>query len=261
MAESSHNKATEAARAQFLSLKDHEIDNFLSSIFILDKCPNLINVRTDIEGELYIIAPGHYVDVANELEGWWLNTVAERLARDNNKEIALLDVLMKANSIGRSYGPTHLPTMKLTEFKYKPYSPEDENEIYVKQMRLIKLSEENIIHGIQDYYKATTQRSLWIRKNLLVDGEIDEYDAKLKDLWDTQRLETFDNTKDMEEKDKCKIGKDIFFWANKFSVKIRNVDERWLTAGSFQKLSNQLKVGWHPHFEQHFQKEDDDEKS
>ena len=58
-----------------------------------------------------------------------------------------------------------------------------------------------------------------------------------------------------------KIGRDIYFWANQQQVGFRNVVEGWITAGSFQGLADRLKVGWHPHFSDHFGNGGDDGKS
>lgn len=51
------------------------------------------------------------------------------------------------------------------------------------------------------------------------------------------------------EADKIKLGKLLYVWASQESIALRNVVEKWITAGSFHGLSDQLRIGWHPDFQ------------
>jgi hypothetical protein len=260
IATSSTNQTTKAGRELFLSLTDEEGDLFLASIRLLDAAPNLPDVLDDIEGELRILAPSHSEKVTEMLEGWWLKVVAKRLVGEESTQIPLQDILRKANEIGAMYGPDGLPVSAPDELGDKTYEPSDEAEVYVKQMRLVQLPTTTIRRGIRDFYRAKAQRSKWAREGLLLDGEAARYDTRLQDQWQRRFEADCSGVAVVDDDGKCKIGRDVYFWANQQQVGFRNVVEGWITAGSFQGLSDRMKVGWHPHFNHHLGNGDDDGK-
>jgi hypothetical protein len=251
IATSSTNQITKVGRELFLKLTDKEADLLLSSIHVLDAAPNLPDVLDDIVGELRILAPTHSDKVAEHLEGWWFKLVGKRLVGEDATQILLQDIVRKANEIGRMYGPDGLPVSTPDELGDKPYDPSDEAEIYVKQMRLVQLPMRVIQSGIRDFYLAKTQRSKWAREGLLLDGETSRYDAKLQDQWERRFQADCCEAVDADDNNKREIGRKTYFWANQQQVGFRGVVEGWITAGSFQGLANRLKVGWHPHFNDH----------
>ncbi len=261
IATSSINQTTKIGRDLFLSLTDNEADLFLATIQVLDAAPNLPDVLDDIEGELRILAPSHSDKVTEMLEGWWLKVVAKRLAGQESMQIPLQDILRKAHEIGGLYRPDGLPVSSPDELGDKPYDPKDEAEVYVKQMRLVQLPTAAIQRGIRDFYRATAQRSKWAREGLLLDGEAARYDTKLQDQWERRFEADCTEAGDADDNGKCKVGRNIYNWANQQQVGFRNVVEGWITAGSFQGLSDRLKVGWHPHFTDHLGKGGDDGES
>jgi hypothetical protein len=251
IAASSVNKTTKNGRELFLSLTDEEAELLLKSVHVLDAAPNLPDVLDDIEGELRILAPSHSDKVTEMLEGWWLKIVAKRLVGDEKTQIPLQDILRKANEIGGMYGPDGLPVSAPDEFGDKTYDPSDEAEVYVRQMRLVQLPDTTIRNGVRDFYRAKAQRSKWAREGLLLDGEAAKYDARLQDQWERRFVADCSEVTDADDDEKRKVGRGVYHWANQQQVGFRNVVESWITAGSFQGLSDRLKVGWHPHFTDH----------
>lgn len=258
IANSSTNQTTKVGRELFLALTDKEADLLLASIHVLDASPNLPDVLDDIEGELRILAPNHSDKVTEMLEGWWLKAVAKRLVGEESVQIPLQDILKKANEIGGYFGPDGLPVSDPHELGDKPYDPSDEAEVYVKQMRLVQLTDAAIKRGVRDFYRAKAQRSKWAREGLLLDGEASRYDAKLQDQWERHFDAGCSDAADFDDDGKRKIGRNIYFWANQQQVGFRNVVEGWITAGSFQGLADRLKVGWHPQFNNHLGNGGDD---
>ncbi|NKX17443.1 hypothetical protein HGG75_27645 [Ochrobactrum pseudogrignonense] len=180
-ARTSTNKTSEAGRNDFLALTDEEADVLLATITVVDGAPDLHNVLDEVEGELRILSASSADKVAQSLEGWWLGAVAKRLVGSETSDIPVQHIAIKAQEFASFYGPVGLPVSDPSEFGERPYSIEDEDETYVKQMRLIQLSETAIKRGIQDFYRSNTQRSKWARENLLLDGDVARYEAKLQD--------------------------------------------------------------------------------
>lgn len=245
----SKNKSTKAARQAFLALSDEEAMTLLSQIEVLDRHPNLIDVMTEIEGEILLTAPSNSELAASYLEGWWLNMVGKCLVDESSASIPVQHIIMKANEIGKNFGKDALPIDDPDSLGAKEYTDDDETEVFVRQMRIVGMIDGVVKRGVQDYYRAYAQRSKWARENLLLDEELGKYDAHLEDRW----ARNFDAEiaaampKSDDEKRKC--GRNVCLWASKESLPFRNIVETWITSGSFQGLSDRLKIGWHPDYQ------------
>jgi hypothetical protein len=250
-ARASTNKTSEAGRHEFLSLTDEEADVLLASIVVLDGAPDLHNVFDEVEGELRILSATSADKVAQSLEGWWLGAVAKRLVGIETSDIPVQHIAIKAQEFAALYGPAGLPVSDPTEFGERPYSIEDEGETYVKQMRLIQLSDRAIKRGIQDFYRSNTQRSKWARENLLLDGDVTRFESKLQDSWERKFEEECGEAHTADDDSKNVMGRKVFHWASQQQIEFRNVIETWITAGSFHGLADRVKVGWHPNFLDH----------
>ncbi|WP_296035818.1 ABC-three component system protein [uncultured Agrobacterium sp.] len=250
-ARASTNKTSEPGRHEFLSLTDEEADVLLASIVVLDGAPDLHNVFDEVEGELRILSATSADKVAQSLEGWWLGVVAKRLVGVETSDIPVQHIAIKAQEFAALYGPAGLPVSDPTEFGERPYSIEDEGETYVKQMRLIQLSDRAIKRGIQDFYRSNTQRSKWARENLLLDGDVARFESKLQDSWERKFEEECGEAQTADDASKNAMGRKVFHWASQQQIEFRNVIETWITAGSFHGLADRVKVGWHPNFLDH----------
>ena len=260
-AEKSKNRSTSAARDRFLSLTDDQARTLLNQIDVLDSHPNLVDVMEEIEGELILTAPKHTSRAAKYLEGWWLSIVATRLLDAGSPAIPVQHIIMKANEIGRSFGDDSLPLDDPDKLGAKGYSSDDEAELFVKQMRVVGLSDSVVRRGAQDYYRAFAQRSKWARERLLLDTELSKHDAKLEDRWGRKRDEELATGPVSTETEKKSLGCRLYFWASQQSIPLRNIVEAWITAGSYQGLADRLKVGWHPDFRVIFTRDDSDDGS
>lgn len=250
-ASTSLNAVTKLGRDAFLALTKEEALVLLGSIHVIDSAPSLTDVSTEIEGELILLAPSQVENVANELEGWWLRVVAARLSGKVTDLIPVQDIIRKANEIGKSYGPDQLPITPPEEFGEMPSVEQNEDAIYVRQMKLVGVSESTLRRAMSDYFLANSQRSKWARESLLLDGEAAHYDEKLRDKWERFFGEKCDGTESISDEEKVKLGREIFQWAHRQEVQFRNVVEAWITSGSFQALADKLSVGWHPDYQHH----------
>lgn len=258
-ARTSRNVASRIGREAFLKLTDEEAKLLLSSVTVLDRSPNLHDVFSEIESELLIVSLTAADRVAQALEGWWLSAVSKRLVSEEATEIPVQHIAIKTQELAAMYGPMGLPVSDPHELGEKPYDENDEDQTYVKQMRLVELGEPAIRRGIQDFYRSNAQRSLWARESLLLDGDVSKYERKLQDQWERYFEATCTGVAESDEVGKRDAGRKVFFWASQQQIEFRNVVEIWITAGTFHNLSDKLSVGWHPNFSVHLNKGGEDE--
>lgn len=249
-AESSENQTTKQGRELLLKLSDSEVDLFLGSIEVCDRHPNLIDMNDDIEGELVLLSPQHVSTIAQYLEGWWFSVVGKHLVEENSDLIPIQSITIKANEIGNMFKDDGLPVDDPELLDAKDYTPDDEDAVFVRQMRVVGLSDKVVRRGVRDFYRSSAQRSKWARESLLLDGESDRYDTALQDRWGRKFDEGCAEGGGESEDEKRKLGRSIYFWASQEQVGFRNVVETWITAGSFHGLSDRMEIGWHPDFKE-----------
>ncbi|MBN8647517.1 MAG: hypothetical protein J0L55_06135 [Caulobacterales bacterium] len=247
-ANSSKDKTTELARKLFLDLSDEDADIFLSNIIVIDNHPNLTDVFSQIESELILVAPKNTELAAEYLEGWWLNVVGKHLVEEKHSTIHVQHIITKANEIGRSLHKDSLPLDDPKSLAIKEYSQSDEDRIFVRQMRAINLPNSNIQSSVYDYYRAYAQRSKWARENLILENELGNYDDKLEDSWKRKCSGELLISNPKNDTQKLDFGLKLFVWAIQESIPLRNIVEKWITAGSYHSLADQLRVGWHPEY-------------
>ena len=260
-ATASKSLETKPAREAFLKLSDEEIDAMLARVEVIDGHSNLTDTMDEIEGEMLIAAPDNVALASQYLEGWWLSEIGMRLIDASIPPISAQNIVKKANEIGKMFGEDSLPVDDPASLGVKPYSKDDEAHVFVRQMRLVKAPDSTIKRGVNDFYRASAQRSKWARENLLIDGETQKYDDKLQDAWG-RKFDEETASLDLSDSEKCtEIGRTVFFWASRQSHGFRNVVETWITAGSLHGLSDRRLIGWHPNFEKLLQPEAADVES
>ncbi len=126
-----------------------------------------------------------------------------------------------------------------------------QDHMFVHQLTLIKVSLNRISYAVNNYYRAFEQRSRWIREDLILVGDVEDYEKKLIEEWSARfedmREELGD---DAVETEKLKAARDIYRWVEQsanYPIRQR-CHEEFITRGSYHMLSDRLDVGWHPDF-------------
>ena len=120
---------------------------------------------------------------------------------------------------------------------------------FVEQLRLVALADPRIRHAVTDYYRAFEQRSRWLREDLLLVGDLEQYEARLVEEWERAFERIKQNHEVEEEPKKAVAGRAVFDWAENANIYIRpQCQQPYIHRGSFQILADKLKIGWHPEF-------------
>ena len=248
-ATNSENQDTKIAREAFLSLDTMTRRILVENIWVFDNAGNITNVREEIEGELRYSVSDKVCTFTDYLEGWWFSRLIVALTDSIQAAIPLVDISSKIFEIQESFRRENLPLDEsIDAMPPVTVMPKDER-VFVRQMNLVRVSDQEILIAIHDYYRASAQRSRWARENLLLDGEVARYERALYDAWRRcfyRCVGDLDNGTD--EGVKQGVGRKIFQWACEYRRALRNRDEIWLSSGSFQILADAVRVGWHPDF-------------
>lgn len=243
-------------KADFDDLSEDEKEDFLSRITIFDNSPRIEDVpQLIIDQHMRTIRREFRQAVYERLEGWWNDQVVNLMTGNRTSEIFGHEVSDKLSSISDQYKTDNLPIDFRGKTPEGEIDPDNDPRLFVAQLREIQISPNRIQSAILDYYRAFEQRSSWARENVLIEGEVEEYEERLVDEWGRYRDVVFESLDKYSAEDVMQnAGKELFKWAelNTDHLRIRErVSEPYVVRGNFHILANMKpvpRVYWHPRF-------------
>ncbi len=243
----------------FNELSDAEKLDFLERILILDGSPRIGDIPAIIRDKhMRSIRREHREFVLERLEGWWTDAVIKQLIGARTEGIFGYEVSDKLSNFAEEYKADNLPINFRGKVPADEIDTETDPRLFVAQLREIGISSSRIRTAILDYYRAFEQRSAWARENLLVSGEVEEYEDRLADEWNRYKDVAFEKLKDDSAEDMLReAGAALYSWAEFETGKIESlrirarVTEPYVLRGSFHILADAMpkpRVYWHPRF-------------
>ena len=243
----------------FNELSEAEKQDFLERILLLDGSPRISDIPALIRDKhMRSIRREHREFVFERLEGWWTDAVIKQLTGAKSEGIFGYEVSDRLSNFAEEYKADNLPITFRGKVPTDEIDTDADPRLFVAQLREIGISSNRIRSAILDYYRAFEQRSAWARENLLVLGEVEEYEERLTDEWGRYKDVAFEKlNEDSAEEALCEAGAFLYNWAEFETGKIESlrirarVTEPYVLRGSFHILADatpEPKVYWHPRF-------------
>jgi hypothetical protein len=243
-------------RDELERLSADELEDFFARITIFDSSPRITDVpQLIIDQHLRTIRRESRPFLFERLEGWWNDLVIKVLAGERKTAIYGHEVSDKLSALAEEYRSDNLPITFRNRLPDGEIDVDKDPRIFVVQLRILGLSGVRIRNAIIDYYRAFEQRSSWARENLLVSGEIEEYEDRLVDEWERYKEVVFESIGDASDDRACRAaGQALYNWAelqtSGFRIRER-VTEPYVVRGAYHILANarpEPRVYWHPRF-------------
>lgn len=248
---SSKNKENAAAYETYRALPEDLRQSMLKAILVLDGSPNIIDVGEEIAHELIHAAPRAQVHhLVERLEGWWFASVIRVLCGVGPSAIPVLAIDQRVDELREEFRRDALPVDFASISPPAAVVAELDKRPFVTQLRKIKIGPRRVEYAIRDFYRASEQRSRWAREELLVGGELENYERQLVEAWEPRYAAMVDALEPGCPSDKkTAAGQQLYSWVeNDAHFTLRSVRDRFLTQGSYHILSNRYVVGWHPEY-------------
>ncbi len=249
-ASTSTNKTNTSAYTLFRNLSQSDKLALVSSITILSEAPNISNIESNLRTEAQILVRRNHLNYfVRQLEGWWYRRVVKQLIDPDTPPILSNELESEIQDLRDRFGPEDLPVDEDILFENIERDAY-EHRIFFQQAKLAGIGGRRIFKAVKDYYRAYTQRSRWIREELLHVGELDKYELLLREEWELQFERIADEIgEDAAEEARQRTAKKIYAWVEDTIFPIRpGVGHPSISRGSFHMLSDDLKIGWHPDF-------------
>lgn len=252
VAQTSTSKETQPYRDKYLKLSDEDRKNLFNSVYVIDCAPQCDDLEKEFEKALWSACQRDKLIVfLSYLEGWWFQRVIKSFSDSRQRTILGEELDAKMNDLRNSFKDDSLPIaddLKVAEVDCELYK----NHAFVKQLQLIEIGAKRISIAVNNFYRAFEQRSRWMREELLYIGDIDVYEKRLVEEWQTH----FEAMREeigaaATEQEKTKAAQALYKWVEQEAcVAIRErCNEPFVTRGSYHILSNNMRVGWHAEFQ------------
>ena len=181
---------------------------------MLDGTPLIADLGTSIEKRLRMIAPRGKTALAREqLEGWWWPRICLALQAEIPGTIPVLEVEQKLDDIRDALKRDALPL----DMEHVEPSPEElgflDEMRFVRQLQTVGVGSLRLQFAKRDFYRASAQRSRWVRQSLLFDGEVGRFERRLIEEWQPRFAQMCDGlTADCKEAALRAAGQQLYGW-------------------------------------------------
>ena len=251
-AAASKSDTLKTAIASFIGLSPAIRKELLKRIEVLDGSPLIADLDATIEERLRMIAPRGRASLARELlEGGWWPRICAALQAEKPGSISVLEVEQKLDDIRDTMKRDALPL----DMEHVEPSPDELSSLdemrFVRQLHSLGVGSLRLQYAKRDFYRASTQRSRWVRQSLLFDGEVGRFERRLIEEWQPRFAQMCDGlASDSNSSTLRMAGQQLYSWVeNEARFPIRMETVRFLTVGSYHILADALRVGWHRDFE------------
>ncbi len=238
---------------KFQNIDDSLLLRLITRIKIISSAREISDVEKDIQKQIrYSCKPEHVSLATERIEGWWFQECIKGLSSTDPTITTQRQLQAKVYEITRQYGDDNLPIefWDLDDVEEAELDPKD--RVFLEQLRLLQYQSRILRLALRDYYRASKQRSSWLRQGLVYANELDTYEHRLKDAWEhafAQMQEDLEEYDTPTEQEKIKAGKKLYSRVMEQDIRIRQgVNASYVMQGTYHHLANSLSIGWHVDF-------------
>jgi hypothetical protein len=127
----------------------------------------------------------------------------------------------------------------------------NKGKAYVEQIKAIECKDEEILEAIHDYLRSLTERDRYAKDGEVSSDKFDEYYTDLVTHWQSvsrPRFRFADNSL------LAKVGYETYYEVMRYKGKLNSYEpeQSYTYRGAYHYLANELKIGWHPKWEELF---------
>ncbi|MFY0216571.1 ABC-three component system protein [Bacillus cereus] len=243
----------------FMRLTANQKKELINRITIHPQNFNIKEINKEIKKRVKNTIPIAIRDsLVERLIEWWDRRVVLGILNEVEREISKIELTQKIHSLYTSFCEESLPD----DFSYRDDEVDVEAEISGNmelQIDLVNGGNYRKRRAAIVRWQARNQREKWIDDDLLYSHDLNMFDKQLIRVWGDSFYPMKDDLEESPDSDLCKNGCALLDWSHKKAhleiVPIRsNWKQPFLVQGSYQQLANELKVGWHPEYEEKFKR-------
>ena len=239
---------------RFLELSEEQRGHFLRNLTLVTSGFSARDVPeqvTDVALKMY--PKEKRAAICERLIEWWDRRVAKSLLGQLSRRIDKGELLSKLSELHRELSAPMLPD----DFRYKTLDSYDSElgGFMERQILLVNGGEARVLRAARDRWRARSQRNQWLEQSLTYAEQLDIFDNGLEEEWADRHEPMRHDSRNADDNAKCAKGLEILDWTFNIAPAevspFRNgIEIPYLVRGSLQQLAEELRVGWHPDFQE-----------
>lgn len=247
------NETNKPGYDAFSKLTEEEQKELINNIRINDANVSISDTMAQLKYRLELSASSSTLDsLVDSVVGWWFISAVNMLQSDTKQTISKA----KANNYIQSCRDQLRADVLPDEF-YENVEIDDaaleesKDKMFVKQLSLIDATKREKKAAISDYKRAYGQRSKWLRDGRITQQEYNTFDADLQEEWQSRFDLMLDETEGKGNEERKNAGHAFYrktYVSPQYTLPRFREASLYITKGSYQILSNDKTIGWHPDY-------------
>lgn len=248
------NKSNKPGYEAFSKLTENQKKDLIANIRICDSNVSIDDTMAQLRYRLELSASTNALEsLIDSLVGWWFRNAVDMLQAKSKQTISKATVKNYIQACRDQIRADALPDEFYEKVEIDDVALEEsKDKTFVRQLSLIDASKREKKAAISDYERAYGQRSKWLRDGRVSQPEYDTFDADLQEGWNSRFEMMLDDTEGKGEDERKKAGHDFYrnnYVNPQYQLSLfRGKASLYITKGSYQMLSNDKIIGWHPDF-------------
>lgn len=248
------NKENKPGYDAFSALTEEQKQTLIGNIRITDSNVSIDDTMEQLKYRLELSAPiGALDSFIDSVLGWWFRNSVDMLQAGTKQTISKAAVNNYIQACRDQIRADALPDEFFEKVEIDDAALEEsKDKTFVKQLTLVDATKREKKTAISDYKRAYGQRSKWLRDGRVAQSEYDSFDANLQEEWQSRFDMMLDDTKGQGEEERKTAGHMFYrenYVAPQYQLPLfRNNASGYITKGSYQILSNDKTIGWHPDY-------------
>lgn len=179
--------------------------------------------------------------------GWIDVNVTKMVENNESIIIAFEKYQMQLRALYRDYNQRH----SLMTHSVKPSNLEIQRELqqqrtYIAQLDIIDCDYTEKIEAINDFLRASIDRTIWADNGDISFQSMQTYEEKLIRSWNLERkIIMIEKKNELPEEQ----GKLVYYKCQQNQIEMQSVSvPEFFQNGCYHSLADELEVGWHPHY-------------
>jgi hypothetical protein len=253
----STNDTIKEAYSVYMRLPEPQRIKLFKAMYLLDTSLMAVDLQKALGIAVrHAVEPQHRQAFVERLQGWWYQRVVVHLSATVNQPIPVLAIQQQVHELRGQFQRDCLPDDLFNEPLPPEATPDKDDRMFVLQLLLIDLTQHRLRIAQEDHYRAFTQRSRWVKDNMIGMDDLANLEDRLVDSWKLKFLIMKDEVD--ESSDDLRLarhGLNLYQWVeteapSQSALWVRpQFQSAYMTRGSFHMLADILRIGWHPDYE------------
>jgi hypothetical protein len=233
----------------FLALSDSARSNLLNQIEIFPNSPDITRIEYLIGQQLKFTPVEYRPRVVKRLVEWWGLQIVHSLCGMRDRAISFTELQQMLMEIESDLVEDNLSW----EFEDAMFPPGHlPHRILERQISLVNGSKVDLKRSTRDQWRSHEQRSSWVSDNPGMKLKVARYDSRLIEHWSDLHEQMVLDCESQDEATKRESGLKLLRWtyddAPKSVEPISTPSRHFYIRGTYQTLSIDRRVGWHPDY-------------